>query len=39
MMTLETALAAAVNEGKISIDTAVANTLRQEDLAKLLKRI
>jgi twitching motility protein PilT len=39
MMTLETALAAAVNEGKISIDTAVANTLRPEDLAKLLKRI
>lgn len=38
MMTLEASLAQAVNEGKISVDTATAYALRPEDIGRLLKR-
>lgn len=38
MMTLETALAKAVNDGKISVETATAYALRPEDIGRLLKR-
>lgn len=38
MMTLEAALAKAVNEGKISVEIATAYALRPEDIGRLLKR-
>lgn len=38
MMTLEAALAKAVNEGKISVEVATAYALRPEDIGRLLKR-
>lgn len=37
MMTLETALANAVKEGKISVDTATSYAVRPEELGRLLK--
>jgi len=39
MMTMEMALAKAVNEGKIRVDIASSYALRPEDLGKMLKRI
>lgn len=38
MMTLEAALAKAVNDGKISVEVATAYALRPEDIGRLLKR-
>jgi twitching motility protein PilT len=39
MMTLESSLAQAVKDGKISIDVATAYALRPEDIGRLLKRV
>lgn len=39
MTTLETALAQAVKDGKISVDVASAYALRPEDIGRLLKRV